>query len=80
MPLVPVLARIERQGALVYLAVGFSAHAVLRTRPGYGYDQPMIGTNGTMTVDEDRLYNGSPERRRRDDSACDRRGVDSGNH
>lgn len=22
----------------------------------------MIGTNGTMTVDEDRLYNGSPER------------------
>ncbi len=34
----------------------------VRQLPGYGYDQPMIGTNGTMTVDEDRLYNGSPER------------------
>jgi len=34
----------------------------VRQLPGYGYDQPMIGTNGTMTVDEDRLYTGSPER------------------
>ena len=34
----------------------------VRLLPGYGYDQPMIGTNGTMTVDEDRLFNGSPER------------------
>ena len=34
----------------------------VRQLPGYGYDQPMIGTNGTMTVDEDRLFNGSPER------------------
>ena len=34
----------------------------VRQLPGYGFDQPMIGTNGTMTVDEDRLYNGSPER------------------
>jgi hypothetical protein len=34
----------------------------VRQLPGYGYDQPMIGTNGTMTIDEDRLYNGTPER------------------
>lgn len=34
----------------------------VRQMPGYGYDQPMIGTNGTMTVDEDRLFNGAPER------------------
>lgn len=34
----------------------------VRQLPGYGYDQPMIGTNGTMTIDEDRLFNGSPER------------------
>ncbi|WP_433740567.1 DUF1329 domain-containing protein [Pseudomonas putida] len=34
----------------------------VRQLPGYGFDQPMIGTNGTMTVDEDRLFNGSPER------------------
>lgn len=33
-----------------------------RQLPGYGFDQPMIGTNGTMTIDEDRLFNGSPER------------------
>ncbi|AYC34022.1 DUF1329 domain-containing protein [Pseudomonas cavernae] len=34
----------------------------VRQLPGYGYDQPMIGTNGTMTIDEDRLFNGAPER------------------
>ncbi|MGH8484387.1 MAG: DUF1329 domain-containing protein, partial [Pseudomonas sp.] len=34
----------------------------VRQLPGFGYDQPMLGTNGTMIVDEDRLYNGSPER------------------
>lgn len=34
----------------------------VRQLPGYGYDQPMIGTNGTMIVDEDRLFNGGPER------------------
>ena len=34
----------------------------VRQLPGFGFDQPMIGTNGTMIVDEDRLYNGSPER------------------
>jgi hypothetical protein len=34
----------------------------VRQLPGYGFDQPMIGTNGTMTIDEDRLFNGSPER------------------
>ncbi|MCM2318295.1 hypothetical protein D3C85_215810 [compost metagenome] len=34
----------------------------VRQLPGYGFDQPMIGTNGTMIIDEDRLFNGSPER------------------
>lgn len=34
----------------------------VRQLPGYGYDQPMIGTNGTMTIDEDRLFNGPPDR------------------
>lgn len=34
----------------------------VRLAPGYGFDQPMPGSNGTMTIDEDRLFNGSPER------------------
>ncbi|NBA98294.1 DUF1329 domain-containing protein [Pseudomonas sp. R5(2019)] len=34
----------------------------VRQLPGYGYDQPMTGSNGTMIIDEDRLFNGSPER------------------
>ncbi|MES2869624.1 MAG: DUF1329 domain-containing protein [Pseudomonadota bacterium] len=34
----------------------------VRQLPGFGFDQPMIGTNGTMIVDDDRLFNGSPER------------------
>ncbi|VVP86850.1 hypothetical protein PS918_02863 [Pseudomonas fluorescens] len=34
----------------------------VRQLPGFGFDQPMIGTNGTMTIDEDRMFNGSPER------------------
>ncbi|UVE19806.1 DUF1329 domain-containing protein [Pseudomonas sp. LS44] len=34
----------------------------VRQLPGFGFDQPMVGTNGTMTTDEDRMYNGSPER------------------
>ena len=34
----------------------------VRQSPGYGYDQPMAGSNGTMIVDEDRLFNGGPER------------------
>ncbi|MCB1656210.1 MAG: DUF1329 domain-containing protein [Pseudomonadales bacterium] len=34
----------------------------VRQLPGFGFDQPMIGTNGTMVVDDDRLFNGSPER------------------
>lgn len=47
----------------------------MRVRPGPTAHQPgaygnywlrlrstTIGTNGTMTVDEDRLFNGSPER------------------
>ncbi|MCY1259387.1 hypothetical protein D9M68_157900 [compost metagenome] len=34
----------------------------VRMLPGFGFDQPMIGTNGTMTIDDDRMFNGSPER------------------
>lgn len=34
----------------------------VRLAPGYGFDQPMGGSNGSMTIDEDRLFNGSPER------------------
>jgi hypothetical protein len=30
--------------------------------PEYGYDQPMIGTGGKVTIDSDRLFNGSPDR------------------
>ena len=34
----------------------------VRLAPGYGFDQPLGGSNGNMTIDEDRLFNGSPER------------------
>ncbi|HMW22150.1 MAG TPA: DUF1329 domain-containing protein [Burkholderiaceae bacterium] len=34
----------------------------VRQVPEYGFDQPLNGTGGTMTIDSDRLFNGSPER------------------
>ncbi|HEY4665147.1 MAG TPA: DUF1329 domain-containing protein [Comamonas sp.] len=34
----------------------------VRQLPEYGFDQPMAGTGGKMTIDSDRLFNGSPER------------------
>lgn len=34
----------------------------VRQVPEYGFDQPMVGTGGKMTLDSDRLFNGSPER------------------
>ena len=34
----------------------------VRQVPEFGFDQPMIGTGGKMTIDSDRLFNGSPER------------------
>ena len=34
----------------------------VRQVPEFGFDQPMIGTSGKMTIDSDRLFNGSPER------------------
>lgn len=34
----------------------------VRLAPGYGYDQPLGGSNGMMTIDEDRLFNGAPDR------------------
>lgn len=34
----------------------------VRLAPGYGYDQSLGGSNGTMTIDEDRLFNGAPDR------------------
>ncbi|MBS0506678.1 MAG: DUF1329 domain-containing protein [Proteobacteria bacterium] len=34
----------------------------VRQVPEYGFDQPMPGTSGKMTIDQDRLFNGSPER------------------
>lgn len=34
----------------------------VRLAPGYGYDQPLGGSNGLMTIDEDRLFNGAPDR------------------
>jgi len=34
----------------------------VRLSPGYGYDQSLGGSNGTMTIDEDRLFNGAPDR------------------
>lgn len=34
----------------------------VRQLPEYGFDQPLAGTGGKMTIDSDRLFNGSPER------------------
>ncbi|MEG2045525.1 DUF1329 domain-containing protein [Comamonas sp.] len=34
----------------------------VRQVPEYGFDQPMTGTGGKLTIDSDRLFNGSPER------------------
>ena len=34
----------------------------VRQVPEYGFDQPMVGTGGKMTIDSDRFFNGSPER------------------
>lgn len=34
----------------------------VRILPEYGFDQPSNGTGGKVTVDSDRLFNGSPER------------------
>ena len=34
----------------------------VRQIPEFGFDQPMAGTGGRMTIDSDRLFNGSPER------------------
>lgn len=34
----------------------------VRQVPGFGFDQPAGGVGGSMVIDEDRLFNGSPER------------------
>ncbi|HEX9172970.1 MAG TPA: DUF1329 domain-containing protein [Telluria sp.] len=34
----------------------------VRQLPEYGFDQPMNGSGGKMTIDSDRLFNGSPQR------------------
>jgi hypothetical protein len=34
----------------------------VRQVPEYGFDQPLGGTSGKLTIDSDRLFNGSPER------------------
>lgn len=34
----------------------------VRQVPEYGFDQPLNGSGGKMTIDSDRLFNGSPER------------------
>lgn len=34
----------------------------VRQLPEFGFDQPLGGSSGLMTIDEDRLFNGSPER------------------
>nr|AAF37001.1 unknown [Comamonas testosteroni] len=34
----------------------------VRQIPEYGFDQPLSGTSGKLTIDSDRLFNGSPER------------------
>lgn len=34
----------------------------VRLSPGYGFDQSFGGSNGNMTIDDARLFNGSPER------------------
>lgn len=34
----------------------------VRLAPGYGYDQSLGGSNGNMTIDDERLFNGGPDR------------------
>lgn len=34
----------------------------VRQLPEYGFDQPIAGSGGILMIDEDRLFNGSPER------------------
>jgi hypothetical protein len=34
----------------------------VRQLPEFGFDQPLNGSGGKMTIDSDRLFNGSPER------------------
>ena len=34
----------------------------VRQLPEFGFDQPLGGTGGKMVIDQDRLFNGSPER------------------
>lgn len=34
----------------------------VRKAPDFGFDQPLEGTANNMTIDEDRLFNGSPKR------------------
>jgi len=34
----------------------------VRQLPEFGFDQPLGGSGGKMTIDQDRLFNGSPER------------------
>jgi len=34
----------------------------VRQLPEYGFDQPLGGSGGKLTIDSDRLFNGSPER------------------
>lgn len=34
----------------------------VRQAPDFGFDQPLEGTANNMTIDEDRLFNGSPKR------------------
>ncbi|MCL6262701.1 DUF1329 domain-containing protein [Craterilacuibacter sp. RT1T] len=34
----------------------------VRQVPGFGFDQPVAAVSGSMVIDEDRLFNGSPER------------------
>ena len=34
----------------------------VRQLPEYGFDQPIGGTGGKLTIDSDRLFNGTPER------------------
>ncbi len=34
----------------------------VRQLPEFGFDQPSAGTSGKVTIDSDRLFNGSPER------------------
>jgi len=50
-----------RQGARTAWSYNTGTRRV-RLAPGYGYDQPLGGSNGLMTIDEDRLFNGAPDR------------------